>query len=124
MTACWQRVGCLLVVLYASLTSLFAVSSGKTTGYVGVITADTEAADWPYWMRMTVLESKQWTPAGTKYTPKVPYGSSFTATLAAKSSPLAPDVPTLLLTSSWERCDPLYSVAHWGNDLKSAFPGH
>ena len=23
-----------------------------------VITADTKAADWPYWMRMTVLESK------------------------------------------------------------------
>ena len=63
----------------------------------------------------------------SKYTPKVPYGSSFTATLAAKSSPLAPDVPTLLLTSSWERCDgagdhPLYTVAHWGNDLRERIP--
>ena len=31
MSARWQRVGCLLVVLYVSLTSLIAVSSGKTT---------------------------------------------------------------------------------------------
>ena len=45
------------MVLYASFTSLIAVSSGKTTGYVRVITANTEAVDWPYWMRTTVLES-------------------------------------------------------------------
>ena len=45
------------MVLYASFTSPIAVSSGETTGYVRVITADTEAVDWPYWMRTTVLES-------------------------------------------------------------------
>ena len=45
MTARWQRVGCLLMAQHASFTSLIAVSSGKTTGYVRVITADMEAAD-------------------------------------------------------------------------------
>ena len=96
---------------YAFFTSLITVSSGETTGYVCVITTDSEAADWPYWMRTTVLESRN--VDSNKYTPKVPYSSSFTATRTAKSSPLAPDVPTLSLTSSWERCDrasdhPLY----------------
>ena len=45
-----------------------------------------------------------WT-ACSKYTPKVLYGGSFNATRAARSSQLAPDMPTLLLTSSWEQCD-------------------
>ena len=62
---------------------------------------DTEAADLPYWMRMTVLESAN--VDGSKYTPKVPYGSSFTATRTAKGSPLTSDVPMLSLASSWER---------------------
>ena len=53
------------MVLYASFTSLIAVPSGETTGYVRVITEDTEAADWSYWMKTTVLESKQWTAAST-----------------------------------------------------------
>ena len=121
----WQQVGCLLVVPYTSFTSLIAVSSGETTGYVHVITVDTEAAGWPYWMRMTVLESGN--VDSSKYTPKVPYGSSFTATRTAKSSPLTPDMPTLSLTSSWEWCDgasdhPLYSVTHWGTDLRVHIP--
>ena len=33
------------MVQHASFTSLIAVSSGETTGYVRVITADMEAAD-------------------------------------------------------------------------------
>ena len=41
----------------------------------------------------------------SKYTPEVPYGSSFTATHTVKGSPLAPNVPMLSLSSSWERCD-------------------
>ena len=40
MTAHWQWVGCLLVVPYASFTSLITVSSGKTTGYVCVNSLD------------------------------------------------------------------------------------
>ena len=58
---------------------------------------DTEAADWPYWMRMIVLESRN--VDSSKYTPKVPYGSSFTATRIVKGSPLVPDVPTLSFAS-------------------------
>ena len=88
------------MVPYAFFTSLITVSSGETTGYVRVITTNTEAADWPYWMRSTVLESRN--VDSSKYTPKVPYSSSFTTTCTAKSSPLAPNVPTLSLTSSWE----------------------
>ena len=65
------------MVPYASVTSLIAVPSGETTGYVRVITADTEAADWPYWMMMIVLESRN--VDSSKYTPKVPYDSSFIA---------------------------------------------
>ena len=105
MTARWQRVGCLLVVPHASVTSLIVVPSGKTTGYIRVTTAilDTEAAHWPYWMRTTVLESGN--VDSSKDTPNVPYSSSFTATRTAKGSPLAPDVPTLSITSSWEQCD-------------------
>ena len=101
-TAHWQWIGYLLVILYSSVTGLIAVPSSKTTGYVHVITAilDTEAADWPYWMRTTVLESSNMD--SSKYTPKVPYGSSFTTTRTAKGSP---DVPMLLLTSSWEWCN-------------------
>ena len=52
---------------YASFTSLIAVASGKTSGYVRVITADKEAADWPFWMRITVLESKKCTAASTPH---------------------------------------------------------
>ena len=39
------------MVPYVSFTSLTAVSSGETT-------TDMEAADWPYWIRTTVLESR------------------------------------------------------------------
>ena len=110
---------------YASFTSLIAVSSSETTGYVLIIIADMEAADCPYWMRTTVLESRN--VDSSKYTPKVPYGSSFTPTRTLKSSPLALDVPTLSLTSSQEQCDgtgdrPLYSITHWGNDLREHIP--
>ena len=63
----------------------------------------------------------------SKYTPNVPYGSSFTATCTAKSSPLSPDVPTLSLTLSWEQCYGagnriLYSVAHCGNNFREHIP--
>ena len=100
MTAHWQQVGCILVVLHTSVISLITVPNGKTTSYVRVIMAvlGMEAADWPYWMRTTVLESKN--VDSSKGTAKVPYSSSFTHT--AKDSPLAPDVPTLSLTSFWE----------------------
>ena len=93
------------MVPHASVISLIVVSSGETTGYIRVATAilDTEAADWPYWMRTIVLESRNMD--SSKYTPKVPYDSSFTATRTVKGSPLTPDVPTLSLTSSWEQCD-------------------
>ena len=105
MAARWQRVGCLLVVLCTSVTSFITVPSDKTTGYVRVITAilDTEATDWPYWMRTSVLEPRN--VDSSKYTPKVPYGSSFTTTCTTKGSPLASDMPTLSLTLSWEQCD-------------------
>ena len=39
------------MVPYVSFTSLIAVSSGETT-------TDMEAADWAYWIRTTVLESR------------------------------------------------------------------
>ena len=44
-----------------------------------------------------VLESRN--VDSSKYTPKVPYSSSFTATHAVKGSPLSPDVPTPSLAS-------------------------
>ena len=85
---------------------------------------DTEAADWPYWMRTTVLESRN--VDSSKYIPKVPYSSSFTATCIVKGSPLAPNVPTLSLASPWGDAIVLvivlHSVAHWGNDLRECIP--
>ena len=54
MTARWQRVGCLLVVPYAGVTSLIVVPSGETTGYVCVITSSlTSVLGKPYFKRST-----------------------------------------------------------------------
>ena len=126
MTVRWQRVGCLLVVPYASVTSVVTVPSGETTGYVRVTTVVLSrygSSNWPYWMRTTVLESAN--VDSSKYTPKIPYGSSFIATHTAKGSPLAPDVPTLSLhlgNDEMELVIILYTVARWGNDLRERIP--
>ena len=106
MTARWQRVGCLLVILYASVTSLMAVPSGETTGYVRVIIAILRRYGS---CRLAILDDND-CPGVKKcgqqqVHPNVPYGSGFTATRIVKGSSLVPDVPTLSFALPWERCN-------------------